>query len=662
VVEDAFGEPAAGAEVFAGAEIVPGVAAILQPCGKTDEDGRFELTGAAESGQIVAAARRAPHEPWTTVVAPSHDKVLVEVDALVQLAVNVRDLAGKPQSGARVQVTPVSTADNAWGIQQVLVFLPRRASAPEVFREVEPGRYVNASLATGVYDVTARVAGLAPVIVRKECLASVNELALVCTPGHALDVTVTDAATREPVPGARASVLRVSETGLVKLAAAKTDAAGLARLGPLPDALVEEPTGFMPNETMLLVKHPQYGDHSTQIEPGTTVLAVELRGGGALAGRVHWGGAIPTVPYMLTAEFRGTEDGFVEAFTLPRFTVTDLEGGFRIPNMKPGKHNVELVERFLHQDPLGMIDDDFDVPTLHRQEVQIRDGETTELVIDLTPSGRGATARVVGHVRLFGRNLADATVRVRGNESVSVQTDAYGRFETPPFSVQGTARISVSGDVPLAGGRTRKLDLHSESVQLQNEDVHEIALDLHPLTVRAEVAEAGSGAPIEAAQVQLEAKEQSRDSHDDSASTGPSGEVELLVLAAGDYVLTASAEGYGSAKAEVSVPAEGLTATTTLRLPRAVPCAGRVALAPGDVSAEGPGFAFVQVRGKENGSSEGSMLRPPDYSFELEGLAPGEYQAWIFLNGQRSEERAFVLGPDGDRDLVLPFVPAVEDD
>jgi 5-hydroxyisourate hydrolase-like protein (transthyretin family) len=390
---------------------------------------------------------------------------------------------------------------------------------------------------------------------------------------------------------------------------------------------------------------------------------VELRGGGELAGRVHWGGTIPTRLYMLVLEHRTEADGFVEMFDMPRFGLTGLEGEFRISNLPPGTHEVELIERFLDQDPLGMIGrEDFEPASLYSQEIEIRDGETTELVIDLTPTGRGATARVVGHVRVFGRNLAGADVRVRGNESVRVKTDERGRFETEAFSIRESTWITIQGDVSIDGGTARRVELYSESVELENDDVHEIALDLHPLTVRVEVLDAASGAPLAEAEVEAHTTQEGQRSRAYPAPTDTDGKVELLVLEPGDYALSAEADGYGRASAQVSVPAEGLTATTTLRLTRSVPCSGRVALAPGDVGTDGPGFAYVQVHGKENGVSSGAMLRAPDYTFELEGLAPGEYTHWIFLNGRRGEQGTFVLGPDGESELVLTFVPSLEVD
>ena len=76
---------------------------------------------------------------------------------------------------------------------------------------------------------------------------------------------------------------------------------------PLPDFSREEQiSGYFPAEAMLLVQHPRYGDHSAKLEQNATSVVVELESGGTLAGRVHWGGAVPTRVYMLV------HDGFAD--------------------------------------------------------------------------------------------------------------------------------------------------------------------------------------------------------------------------------------------------------------------------------------------------------------------------------------------------------------
>ncbi len=658
VVEDGFGEPVAGAEVYAGAELFPGIAAILQSCGATDADGRFELSGVPESGQIVASARRERHEPWSTTVAARPDNVVIEIEATVQLTVNLRDERGEPLSGARIQLAPGNRpgAGRGMGFSQALMILPRPASPPVAFREVEPGRYLNASVGAGVYDLTARVPGLAPAHARAECLGPTNEVTLIATAGRRIELAVIDAATKAPVAGARASLLRVGSGGFSKISVQSTDADGKALLGPLSDVAPEAGEfTFLPNETMLLVQHPRYGDHSANLDPSVSPLVVALRGGGALAGRVHWGGAIPTRLYMLTLEYRDA-DGFLEVFHLPRLALTDLAGKFHVADLAPGKYAVELSERFLDQDPLSLMNDDFAVAKLHRDEIEIRVGETTELVIDLTPTGRGPTARIVGRVRVDGRNLQGAEVTVQGNERVQALTDAAGRFETTPFSVQSSAWVRIEGDVSLADGKTRRVQLHQESVELEQDDVHEIDLDLYPLTHRVRVLAAGTSEPVSEVMVTARGKGGAV-SVQENAQTNAAGEAELLLLEPGEYTLSARAAGFGATSSLVSVAAGAQSEPSVLRLPRSVPCAGRVL--PEASAGEPPrGMAFLSVRGDGNAGSAGTVLRAPDYEFTLEGLAEGKYKARIYMGGKQGEEIPLVLGPEGERELMLTFRPA----
>lgn len=660
VVEDAFGEPVVGAEVLVGAELVPGMVAILQACGPSDADGRFELSGVAPEGQVVAAARRTRHEPWRSVTGARTEGILIELEATVQLTVHVRDEAGQPLGGADLRLEPALPAKVRGDFGSVLAFLPRPTSPPLTAAELEPGRFRIDALGSGRYQVTARVAGRAPGLGEVDCLAPENELVLTCAAGTPLELLVIAAGSREPVRGARASVLRAGTSGFQKLAVALTDAEGRARLGPLP-ALPPPGDDANPfdDQPLIRVQHARFGEHSAALDPRVSPLVVELSAGGILTGRVHWGGAVPTRIYMLTLEKRDTED-ILELFQLPRFTLTGPTGEFRLANLLPGRYGVELLERFLDRDPLGMIAAEVEPVTLYRGEVVIADGKTEELEIDLTPSGRGATARVVGRVHFDGRPLEGAEVSVSGSEDVRVTTDARGRFETPAFVVLGSSQIRVQGSVPLGNGATRQMELHSESVQLVHDQVHALELDLYPLRVRARVLAAGSDQPVAGARLtaELQKEEGRRRVGGDPAESDARGEAELLVLEPGEYRLSATAAGFGRASATTRVAAEGQVEPVLLRLPRAVPCAGRVDAVPLDV---GPvQFSYLNVRHAEGVSSAGARLTPPEYAFALEGLVPGRYTANLFLGGQRGEEVSFELGPGGDTDLVLTFTPRQE--
>jgi carboxypeptidase family protein len=657
VVEDSFGEPQAGVEVLAGAEIVPGIVAILQPCGKTDAEGRFELGGVADAGQVVAAARRAEHEAFGTTVTAQHENVLIELEPIVQLTVLVRDTDQKPISGARIQLAPAAKPMER-GFGEVLMFLRGPSTRAELVHEVEPGRYVITGLGSGLYDVTARVKGLAPGFVQAQCTAEENEVTVICAVGSRLELTVLDGATKEPVTAAKTSVLHAGASGFVQLAAESTDADGHAWLGPLPPRESAPANPGFPSETMLAVRHPRYAEFSIALPPEAPLsgpMTVTLQSGGSLAGRVHWGGAVPTRLYMVTLEYRGA-DGFLEAFHLPRFTLSDLAGEFRCTQLIAGTYQVELSERFLDKDPAGMFRGDFDPTTVHTEEIEIREGETTQLVIDLTPTGRGPTARVVGRVRVDGRPLEGAEVQISGNEGLKVVTDSSGRFETQQFSVIRSSHLQIEGEVALAGGEKQRTMLHEETLELANGDVKEVELDLYPLSLPVRTVDAISGQSVADVQVTVQGTNEERSwrFRQYSVQTNSAGEVTLLVLKPGDYMVSASAGGFGRSSASVKVPAEGLREPTLVRLKHAVPCAGRVVI---DAAQAGEGgFAYVQVQEKDGANSSGARIQAPDFTFEIDGLTEGKYEAWAWFSGKRWKDVSFELGPEGARDLELVFV------
>ena len=658
VVEDTYGEPLPGIEVFAGAEIVPGVVAILHSAGRSDENGEFTLEGVGESGQVVAAARRSRHEAWSTTVAADPTDVLVELGATLSLAVEVTDDAGEPVTGARIRLTPkIAAGKGMMGVAELMMILPGNTNRSEVFVEVEPGRYVNGELTPGLYEIVAYKEGLTPGVLVQELLEEETTVSLRCLPGAPLEVTVVDAVTGSAVEDSKVSVLRASAEGFLNLGSTFTDAAGLARLGPLRDFRSDTSKSFFSPETLVLVQHPGYGDATERYLTGSPTMRIELARGGVVAGRVHWGGAVPAQVYMVLLEPRGGADGFSEMFHPPRMCLTDLEGGFRVANLEPGKYQLELVERFLDRDPTGLFNDDFNPVTLYRESVQVVDGETTEVEIDLSPTGRGPTATLRGRVRVDGANVEGATVEIRGNERVKVTTDSWGRFEAQDFSVLRSVRVQIQGEVVIAGAERRSMNLYEESFELQNGDVREIDVDLYPLSIEVQVADALTGAPIEEASISADARSTSaaggKGFRDREPRTAAGGLATVLLPNPGKFLLSASAEGYTRGSLEVDVPDGGLQTPASLRLEAAIPCAGRVSVPAGTVQG---GFAYIHVRSEDNSVSEGTVLQAPEYTFQFDKMKAGKYTGYIYLSNQRCQVN-FELPPQGETDLVLDFIP-----
>jgi hypothetical protein len=659
IVEDSGGDPVVGVEVFAGAEVPAGFVAILQPCGVTNEEGEFSLAGVREEGQVVAVTRRTKSEPWASEVTTLHDDMILSLESAIELTVLVQDEAGEPRSGALIQLDPAPTGDSMMGFGEALRFLPRDLDPDNGFREVEPGRYVNGTVTPGSYRISAHVEGLARGRVTAEVWDEESEEVVVCPTGTHLEVTVLDGATQKPVEGARARVLTAGMGGFEGLAEGVTDGEGQARLGPLGE--VEEGEGDMDfSETMLIVRHSRFADHSAPLEALEGEVVVALEGSGVLAGRVHWDGEIPTRLYMLIVQDRGAE-GFAGMFQVPRFGLTDLSGAFRIENLGVGEYGVELVERFLDQDPFSFIGGGFEPATLHKETIEIESGATTELVIDLTPSGRGPTAAIEGRVRFDGRDIEGAEITVRGNGTLRTTTDQWGRFATEAFSVQRKVWVSVEGDIILPSGAMSRMEIFRERLELQEGEVRTLEIDLVPVELRAKVVDGNSGDPVAGAQVHARSTGDRRGmarGFSDGLTTDLAGDVVLWVPDVGEYNLTASAPGFSEAGASVTALVGGSAEVTVLSLPRSVVCAGRVAV---PAYATGPrNFSYLWVRSEEGNHSSGTMISGPDFEFDLEDLCAGTYRAHAYINGVEGEVIEFELGPDGDRNLILDYVPQVE--
>jgi len=649
------GDPASGVEVFAGAEVPLGDVAILQRCASTGADGRFARTGVPPGGQLVVAARRAPGEPWIGQVASDEGELTLVLPATIALTVRVQDEAGAPVSGASLRATQHRGEPSPMGLGEMLRFLPASVGPNTGFRETEPGRYEHAGLTAGDYDLTAHVAGHAPGRARVTLPEHGHEVVVVATAGTTFAVLVVDAATGAPVEGADVRLLRAGEGGFLRLASASTTAGGRARLGPVSLALEPGEDAV----TILVVRHPRYADHSAPLDEAGGETRVELEGGGTLAGRVHLSGAVPAEPYMLLLVPRDGR-GFLQVLRMPRFGLSDLEGAFRFEGVPGGEYDLELVERFLDRDVAGLLDGEFEPAQLHRQRVTIESGRTTEVEIDLGATGRGPVARLQGRVSVDGRSLEGARVHVRSNGTATAVTDAAGWYDTGEFSLRDETHLTIEGDVRLADGPARRVTLSEESFELRPGELRRVDVDAFPLSHRVQVVEAASGAPIAGALVTAYRVDERHGPWNASSdvATDASGEVSIVVLEAGMYMIQAKAEGRAEMRATTQVGGSEGASATELRLSRAVPCAGRVAVEERRNDPEE--LSYLQVYHERSGQSAGTVLVAPDFAFDLDGLGPGDYRTWIYVHGRQGEQQSFTLGPDGDRNLILEFIPEEE--
>lgn len=652
VVLDATGKPAAGYVIHAGAQLPIGSVALLQPCGKSDAEGRFTANGVPTEGRAVAAARPPDGGVPAVAAAEGANELVIRVPARVELDVRVVDVAGAPLSDARLQLVPIPSEEGRSRWDELALLRSRGTQAIDDFREVETGLYRCTRVTVGTYELRGEVAGLAPALATIEVTVGVSTRTLVCHAGRSLAVSVVDDSSGQPVRGARVMVVQSGFPILTTSALGWTDAKGEARVGPFE--LLSKPLakrsamGVQP--PLLLVEHPAYPSHELQVKDADSQVVVRLGQGAEVKGRIHWGDADPELLYMIALGRRGL-DGPAELVFMPRFGLSRPNGEFRFTNLAPGSYRLEIFERFLDADLIGLTGEGLDPLQVHSDRIELTAGQIAEVDVDLTPNGLGPTARVVGTVKVGGVPCGGAQVRIDGGREESLQTDSWGHFESSELPVRRGARVRITVDLSSYEGGSTEQEVHNDWINLEAGEVHELEVDIEPRELNVEVLEAGTGTPL--AEAIVEARPEGR--WGPTATHGTTdglGRVRLMLFTSGPHYVEAQATGHAKGWVEADPKPDRPDERFKLELERSVPCAGRVELVnhewkPGD-------WLFLQVS-SESGASGSASLGDESLDFSIDGLEPGSYKARLWGSGIGGEETTFELGPGGDTGLVLRF-------
>ena len=661
VVVDDEGEVLEGVEVMVGSELF-GEAAILHPAGRSDAAGRFSARGMPDSGRAMACARRNPEEPWVGVLEAGGQELEIELESVITVTIRVVDPKGAPVGGAKVTIAPGFGDDSPMGMGMGVMGLFAGLGAPPPtgrFVETEEGTYVCEQVTPGTYEVTARPPGLAMAREKAELWDGKAELTLTCAQGLGLDLTVIDSKTGAGVAGARASIIGAGFPFLSAFAVGRTGRDGTCRLGPY--SLTEGENrgfGFPMNDPEVLVQHPDYADTSVQLEGGVPSAQVALVRGGEIHGTIQWGADPPQTLYMLILENTSKRDDVMQAFLPPKLGRTDLGGAFRFTNLPAGTYRLSVFDRFLDVDPIPLMMAEKEPTMVHRQEgIELEASARVDVAIDLSPSGRGQTARLAGSVYVDGGAIAGAKIRVRGKgPSVTAESDALGNFETDDFLALGDVDVAVSGNVETPDGVIEDVELYDQSFTPVPQSVSRLDLDLWSKPLRVSVKDPG-GAPVAGADVEL-------DSHGRTerggTKTDATGQAVLTLIGEIKRTVKVSCEGYAERSVNVDPGQEGFAGELEVELKGAVACAGLCDISAFD-SPQASNGAYLRITGSTNGRWErldaGDLSDDMRASFRVEGLAPGKYQADLWLGGQQAEEIDFELSELGNENLLLAFRP-----
>lgn len=500
-VVDGGNEPVADVEVRVGTMVMSREWCLLHPPQFSDRDGRIALSGLG-SGPVLCALRRFPNDPWT-FVGPFNAQGGVNVLTLPSasdLKIRVIDPGHAPVTNARFRIRQRS-------LQNLLPDNPPRDPGARLQRGTGEGDYVIHDLAPGRYELVVFAEGYGPdvsvVTMGKETI----EEEITLQPGLDVRVRVLEPDQETPLPWADVFLRPIMGGDSDSVTFNNRSFSNLEELVYISGTVVMTPTeadwfadnmkyvrsrtnengwayftDLNPGRYAVTVTHPGYAAtrETLELPEGNDIRCVGEKGkdhelvmsvvpGGALAGTVLHHGSSHEPPFAVYA-LNDDERHHPEAW-LPRFSLTDNEGHFKIRNLSPGSCSLFVVPRLFGVTPFHLFSVFMNSP-LGQAKASVVSGETVEIDIPLSGAQATIQATVNGTVSLNGKACEGAWVRLHADgEEASATTDVRGWYSiegidmdeafinvTIPKSKEGAPSFTVSDTVMLEGSGTYKLD------------------------------------------------------------------------------------------------------------------------------------------------------------------------------------------------------------
>jgi hypothetical protein len=464
---------------------------------------------------------------------------------------------------------------------------------------------------------------------------------------------VLDGGSGEPLAGAFLVLVNEhSGDGWVQ-ASATADAHGRAAL----DALDIGPG--IQGELWLRVQFPGYAPAWTAVQPDTASVEVRMGRGGAVHARLL-APALPAVVGLMLLEGAGGTHAEEAVYSLR----LDASGEGTLAQLTPGRWQYQLLEGWERDaSVLALLEKSAELPDdAARGEFEIREGETTELVL-----GRQAEPSAVETVG-GGTGVLHGTLRIDGAPArgrVSVQhegvhdpdsirylkLDARGAFEFRDLPAGPVAFVYEDQEqegrrgpssmlvqpFDLVPGEERAADLRYESIGL---DLEVVVGDLEP---------------VNEASVTLDCRGDDGVWFRFTGETDRAGRIHVPLLQQGTCRIMVARREVGLTRTEIQVgsaPVEPLV----IALEAGVPCAGRIEIPGADGSFH---LFFTTIDAMWIGGTKEVELAGGSGEFSVQGLPPGAYQAQLYSRDRedRFSPLRVELGPNGDRELRLRFQP-----
>jgi hypothetical protein len=371
-------------------------------------------------------------------------------------------------------------------------------------------------------------------------------------------------------------------------------------------------------------------------------VRVVLGRGGTLTGEIYTQAGVPDVG-------RKIQVGTMRRAGERRSAVSDAAGRFQVEHLAPGSYQVMAVPDIAQLSRGGEPDPAQIVAQLKMTTAEIREGETTHVVLGAPPK---APVRLHGRVTAGGEPLAGGFVMAfaDGTSMLSsmkmARTDERGAYEL---------RLDSPGAYTLIASREMGGDDGSEFHETIPEQAeHRLDLAL-PLGSLAGNVRGPDGAPVAGARVALEREDALSvlSLGGRSIRTDGDGRYEFVGLAPGVYAVRASRPAPAEALAVavrggVVVAADRATSGIDLRLARAGTISGRV-LDAERRPAEG---ASVFVRDAQGRIVQSAIQADGGGRFRFDGAGPGGYTLLARKGDLASRESAAVDVDEGETSEV----------
>jgi hypothetical protein len=640
-VVDGEGRPVAGVEVLAGIRIpaVPVPAALLQPAGRTGEKGEFKITGLPSGDDAYVATRTSRGQPWRVhgPLPAAESGLLIKLLPPSGFLVALHDAAGAPVADAELFIAPDPLEG---GVPLPPIFAPPMQKLTEV-SDAGDGTKRVAGLDAGKYQLIGRAAGFALATASVVAADPPPKCELVFQPANRVDVKVLRAKDREPLEWAFASL---APKGIFErpIARARSDKEGRLVLERVPAG-----------EYVLSVHHPAQATFDLDVTVPAPPLTVELVLGGNLKGRVLDRGNPPNRSLFVILLPRGSDQ---PDQMMPTFTASADTGDFVAMNLAAGDYKFEVRDRLVGKGPLALFQTMRDDP-LARGEFSIKEGETTELAVDVA-GGDGPMAELYGSVWMNGVLAPDVSVRVEGPRNRTVKTDDAGnyRFDALPA---GKSRLLVEG---LKDGDFFSLAsvVHREEIELRGGESRRLDLMLEVVAVRGRVT--GPGPLPAGLGTFVILRDAAAGTNQMTTPNLLTGGYEFLHVPAGKYDLMVRRQGAAPFTTTLTVDPSRGDVEQDVALEPSIAVRGKVVLPDGVAPFAADERSMLMLVDQEGRPAGRGMVDGRTLDYSIDDANPGDYKVQLFRGSVTYVAHGVTIPGGGASNLTLRFeIPAQDE-